>query len=364
MVGVDEVGRWYRAAISRALGGKPGGAPAKHTALRHWREFVDASRMPFEPTAAGWRHLGRDAFMEYAFFVLTRRGVVAATAASYVSAMRSFFRLFGIDPPISGLYARCMLRLRQQRVATSRHRAPASRQLLRAVVELPGLDPAIAAASSLAFHALLRVGEYTSPTRATSRSYPTVVHGLSFHTDDGGERSLQLEIPSSKGDAFNTGSIVIVAASPPLADGAPDPLCPVALMRAYIPADARPERPLFVLRDGRPLIPDDVQRAMSQAASVLGIDDANLRPHSWRIGGAVALADALLPDSLVMVTGRWRSDAFLQYTRNTTARARTAAVALAAEKTQASVYVRPRPTEGRGGRADMYGLNTWCDAVL
>ena len=41
-----------------------------------------------------------------------------------------------------------------------------------------------------------------------------------------------------------------------------------------------------------------------------------LLPHSFRIGGAMALYEAGAPDSVIMMMGRWKSSAFLSYLRS------------------------------------------------
>ena len=41
-----------------------------------------------------------------------------------------------------------------------------------------------------------------------------------------------------------------------------------------------------------------------------------LLPHSFRIGGAMALYEAGAPDSVIMMMGRWKSSAFLTYLRS------------------------------------------------
>ena len=41
----------------------------------------------------------------------------------------------------------------------------------------------------------------------------------------------------------------------------------------------------------------------------------NLNTHTFRIGGASAAASAGVPDSVIQILGRWKSDAYRRYIR-------------------------------------------------
>ena len=51
-------------------------------------------------------------------------------------------------------------------------------------------------------------------------------------------------------------------------------------------------------------------------ASTPELQGVRLLPHSFRIGGAMALYEAGAPDSVIMMMGRWKSAAFLVYLRS------------------------------------------------
>ena len=69
--------------------------------------------------------------------------------------------------------------------------------------------------------------------------------------------------------------------------------------------------PLFIFSNGRFLTRRHVAALLVGA---LG-QDINLNTHSFRIGGASALATANVPAYQIQLLGRWKSDAFLRYIR-------------------------------------------------
>ena len=69
--------------------------------------------------------------------------------------------------------------------------------------------------------------------------------------------------------------------------------------------------PLFLLTSGDFLTRDIVIEVLQ--AAFPGRRDINT--HSFRIGGATALAQAGVPDYIIQIIGRWSSDSFLRYIR-------------------------------------------------
>uniref|UniRef100_A0A1X7UVJ6 Tyr recombinase domain-containing protein n=1 Tax=Amphimedon queenslandica TaxID=400682 RepID=A0A1X7UVJ6_AMPQE len=65
--------------------------------------------------------------------------------------------------------------------------------------------------------------------------------------------------------------------------------------------------------DGNPLTRDQFVRLLRDALSSRGIDSQQYSGHSFRIGAATAAAQANVPDHLIKVLGRWRSEAYQIY---------------------------------------------------
>ena len=160
----------------------------------------------------------------------------------------------------------------------------------------------LVAATTLAFFGLLRVSEYTSPT--TSRYDPEWHLLVSDVTVNAVRRLAYVRIKASKTDPFRESAIVRVGVSG-------SELCPVSALVRYLRVRRRGVGPLFVFRDGRFLTR---RHMVSLIGSALGVG-VNLNTHSFRIGGASALANAGVPAYQIQLIGRWKSDAFLEYIR-------------------------------------------------
>ena len=152
----------------------------------------------------------------------------------------------------------------------------------------------------VAFFGLLRCSEFVSPTQRTwDPSVTLSVRDVSFR--DGG---LALTLRRSKTDPFQAGSVIFLV---PLRGR----LCPVRALHKYVNLRGLDPGPLFVLQDGR-FLTRQFLCALLDAALPGAV---NLNTHSFRIGGATAAARAGLPDSLIQLLGRWKSNAFKKYIR-------------------------------------------------
>ena len=122
-------------------------------------------------------------------------------------------------------------------------------------------------------------------------------------------------MPESKTDCYREGITLKVAANG-------TKTCPVAAMlRMYkmrIEAGAKPEDPLYVMRDGSYLTRKILQREMRTSLAAVGMVPGEYASHSLRIGGATSLAACEEFDSdRIRILGRWSSDCFLRYLRQT-----------------------------------------------
>ena len=80
---------------------------------------------------------------------------------------------------------------------------------------------------------------------------------------------------------------------------------------------ARPKRGSPFLSDsrGQTLTYSQFNKCIKRVFKAVGLNDKLGSTHSCRIGGASALATQGVPDSIIMLTGRWKSLAFLDYLR-------------------------------------------------
>ena len=156
------------------------------------------------------------------------------------------------------------------------------------------------AAVLLAFFGLLRVSEYTSPSpRQFDPSVCLSVNDVSICWP---RRVALIVIKQSKTDPFRSGATVRVGVIQ-------HRLCPVvALVRYLVRRGSRPG-PLFLFQDGQFLTRASILRLLQR--SLPNVPHVNT--HSFRRGGASALAAAGTPAHVIQVLGRWRSDAFSVY---------------------------------------------------
>ena len=71
---------------------------------------------------------------------------------------------------------------------------------------------------------------------------------------------------------------------------------------------------LFVWSTGRLVMYNDFLKVIKQLAVKAGVDyPASYSGHSFRAGGATALAKAGVPDHRIKLIGRWLSDAYQLY---------------------------------------------------
>lgn len=97
-----------------------------------------------------------------------------------------------------------------------------------------------------------------------------------------------------------------------------DALCPVFWLRKYLSRLPAQASALFVaVRRGKlstlPISKNVVSSQLKEWLSLAGIDASLVSGHSLRRGGATAAAIAGVPDSLIKMHGRWKSNAYLLY---------------------------------------------------
>ena len=152
----------------------------------------------------------------------------------------------------------------------------------------------------LAFFGLLRVSEYTCPSPSL---YDPEIHLSIQDVSVCWERGVALvNIKMSKTDPFREGVTVRVSVLG-------HHLCPVHALVKYLLRRGASVGPLFVFQNGAFLTRDRIVDILSRALpSVIDINT-----HSFRRGGASALAAAGTPDHIIQVLGRWKSNAFTRY---------------------------------------------------
>ena len=150
---------------------------------------------------------------------------------------------------------------------------------------------------SLAFHALLRIGEMTASDNNLS---------INCIKMDSGFLTLQfLKYKHSAGSV----STHRIKAYPGF------PHCPVKSMAAYLKFRGSRQGPLFLSSSGTAIVRKSFIFELQQALKRAGISDARYTSHSFRIGGASFLASQGASEIQIRQAGRWASNAFMAYIR-------------------------------------------------
>ena len=88
-------------------------------------------------------------------------------------------------------------------------------------------------------------------------------------------------------------------------------MCPYSALIHFMRVRPSAPGPLFIFANGHYLTRGDIVFILRTVFPA----QTSLNTHSFRIGGASALASAGLPDYVIQVIGRWSSDSFLRYIR-------------------------------------------------
>lgn len=158
------------------------------------------------------------------------------------------------------------------------------------------------AAFTLAFHAFLRIGEFTL---SKGNSTQTI---LQFQDIRLLQSKIQLTINRSKTDQLGLGTTLCIPASN-------CPTCPLVAMHHFLQIHPTKTGPLFIHFGGEPLTRYQFVATLNRSLKVLGIDSTKYNSHSFKIGAATTIAKQSVNSDTIQAAGRWRSNAFHSYIR-------------------------------------------------
>lgn len=232
----------------------------------------------------------------------------------YLSAVRSLHIDQGFADPLQN----CLLLQRvtkgikrDQGVASDAKRLPISPELLeiiqKSLLTSSFDDCMFWAACTLAYFGFLRSAEFTVPS--LEKFDPTLHMSVEDVTVDSSSAPscLRVRIKASKTDPFRQGCDIYIGRGS-------SSVCAVRALLHYLFLRGNSSGPLFLFSNGQPLTRQrltDRLRVILQTAGIPG----NYSSHSFRIGAATMAAKVGIPDHLIQVLGRWRSDAYKQYIR-------------------------------------------------
>ena len=164
------------------------------------------------------------------------------------------------------------------------------------------------AAACTGFFCFLRAGEFTVPSAG---AYDREVH-LSLNdlaTDCHSNPSLfRVRIKQSKTDPFRQVVDVYLGATGTA-------ICPVHALWAYLEKRGPSLGPLFLFHSGTQLTRAALVDRLHLALQQSGLEPTTYNGHSFRIGAATTAAKCGIEDSMIQTLGRWKSSAYLAYTK-------------------------------------------------
>ena len=91
--------------------------------------------------------------------------------------------------------------------------------------------------------------------------------------------------------------------------------CPVQLLLEYLSLRGNRPGPLFLNSDSSPVSRTNFAELLSLSLKACGLDFTRFKGHSFRIGAEPFAAERGMSDAQIRALGRWKSNAFLKYSR-------------------------------------------------
>ena len=269
-----------------------------------WKSFK-------EFVAGDWDHCfpaSPQVLSEYGFW-LSDKGLKPSTIATHLVGVGWWHKIRALeDPSRNYLVKRFLIGLAKEGTPPKQAtpiRLDGLKGLLR---QLPTLtnsfdEKLLRAVFSLAYFASLRVSEYAV---TGSSSHALRLEDVGF-TKDGGDTCVYLKLMSFKASLRPAKLLV----PPEKNSGA----CPVTALKEYLRVRPRGGKMLFLQKTGGPLRATAVNTRLRACIACQGSSPGDFSSHSFRAGRTTDLVEMGVTDTQIRESGRWKSDAFLQYVR-------------------------------------------------
>ena len=156
-----------------------------------------------------------------------------------------------------------------------------------------------------AFFGFLRLGEVFPPTGNSTSPLLLSNLGTGSHLDP---TFFHILIRKAKNDPFGKGSFVFLGRTD-------KDICPTQALKRYLMNCPPGQGALFQSQDGSPCSRDHFVHAVRHTLSKAGLNTLLYAGHSFRIGAATTAAAAGIPAHTIKRLGRWSSDAYTLYVR-------------------------------------------------
>jgi site-specific recombinase XerC len=231
------------------------------------------------------------------------QGKAVATVLSTLSAVAFFHKLMGHPDPTADFMIKRIMLGASKLTKSCDSRAPVTLSILeklllscKQVTDSPYNSVMLKAMFTLMFHAFLRIGEVTqSPNVLQRRDIEVNERGITvtftkFKHHKG--PPVYLHIPRSQSS-----------------------VCPMKHVTKFIKGRGNRPGPLFIFPDGVAISPRYFSQQLNLSLAWCRLANANIKPHSFRIGAATYAATQGFTSAQIRQMGRWNSNAFEKYIR-------------------------------------------------
>ncbi|XP_053388406.1 uncharacterized protein LOC128551535 [Mercenaria mercenaria] len=252
----------------------------------------------------------------YLFFIAYchEKKMAASSVSTYISALTYVHKLIGLQDFASNFLVKKCLQGYNNCLKSPDKRLPITIEMLHKLLEsvdkvCTGLfmKVMLKAMYLLAFHACLRIGEFTS-----NKGAPAIISysDLTFKDFQNGLPTLmEVRISNFK---HSKGRSVVIAIT---AKKENKLFCPVSNMWHYVSLRGPVDGPLFTFLDREPVTRSFFSTMLGRCLIFCGYDNKVYKGHSFRIGAASAAASLGKSESFIQEMGRWKSTAFKKYIR-------------------------------------------------
>lgn len=241
----------------------------------------------------------------------------SSTITSYISAISFIHKIDNFHDPTNAFFIKKMLKGVQNERGGSDTRLPITLDILNRLIDniehvIPSYSKAILCKAMflLAFHAFLRIGEFT----ITQTNTPDIVLQIQDVVFGPINRCLQymvVTITNYKHSDLKPVQIEIPISATPK-------YCPVRILREYLQLYKHTKGPLFQFMDKSPVTRAFFTSNLQNVLKFQGLDPKVYKSHSFRIGAASSMASRGTPQLVIQKMGRWKSDAVKRYIRMST----------------------------------------------
>ena len=241
--------------------------------------------------------------------------MATTTILSYLSAIGFVHKMRGLHDPVKTFIIQKLLTsISRQRSCDVR--LPISKPILHDLVNSLE-DTNFSAAQRIlfstmflmAFYGFFRIGELAAKSVCSS---VVQYDNLRLLTSAGKIHSAKITIRHFKHNTSNRPYDIVITGD------VSSPFCPVASLLQYCKIRGDQPGPLFCHSDNRAISVNQFNSELRRCLAFCGLDPQCYKSHSFHIGVACLAAEKGFSDAQIRALGRWKSDAFKLYIRNST----------------------------------------------